>query len=58
MQLKGDVISIDQYKQEIGNIPMQIKKLRADLDKAMNVTVDDSDNSEEDALRKDPATWL
>jgi hypothetical protein len=58
MQLKGDVISIDQYKQEIGNIPMQIKKLRADLDKAMNVTVDDSDDSEEDALRKDPATWL
>jgi hypothetical protein len=37
---------------------MQIKKLRADLDKAMNVTVDDSDDSEEDALRKDPATWL
>lgn len=58
MQLKGDVISIDQYKQEIGNIPMQIKKLRADLGKAMNVTVDDSDDSEEDALRKDPATWL
>lgn len=48
MQLKGDVISIDQYKQEIGNIPMQIKKLRADLDKAMNVTVDD--DSEDEAI--------
>ena len=43
MQLKGDVISLDQYKQAIGNIPMQIKKLRADLDQAMNVTVDDED---------------
>ena len=40
MQLKGDVISLDQYKQAIGNIPMQIKKLRADLDQAMNVTLD------------------
>jgi hypothetical protein len=48
MQLKGDVIGLDQYKQAIGNIPMQIKKLRADLDKAMNVTVDDS--SEEEAI--------
>jgi len=48
MQLKGDVISIDQYKQEIGNIPTQIKKLRADLDKAMNVTMDD--DSEEEAI--------
>lgn len=41
MQLKGNVISLDQYKQEIGNIPMQIKKLRADLDQAMNVSMDD-----------------
>ena len=48
MQLKGNVISLDQYKQEIGNIPMQIKKLRADLDQAMNVTVDD--DSEEEAI--------
>lgn len=44
MQLKGNVIGLDQYKQAIGNIPMQIKKLRADLDQAMNVTVDDSDD--------------
>ena len=40
MQLKGNVIGLDQYKQAIGNIPMQIKKLRADLDQAMNVTLD------------------
>jgi hypothetical protein len=48
MQLKGNVIGIDQYKQEIGNIPMQIKKLRADLDQAMNVTMDD--DSEDEAI--------
>jgi hypothetical protein len=48
MQLKGDVIGLDQYKQAIGNIPMQIKKLRADLDQAMNVTLDA--DSEEEAI--------
>jgi len=48
MQLKGNVISLDQYKQEIGSIPAQIKKLRADLDKAMNVTMDD--DGEEEAI--------
>lgn len=48
MQLKGNVIGLDQYKQEIGNIPDQIKKLRADLDKAMNVTMDD--DGEEEAI--------
>ena len=60
MQLKSNIISLDQYKQEIGNIPMQIKKLRADLDKAMNVSVDDDSemDSEEAALRADPQTWL
>ena len=48
MQLKGNVIGLDQYKQAIGNIPMQIKKLRADLDQAMNVTA--GDGSEEEAI--------
>jgi hypothetical protein len=48
MQLKGDVIGLDQYKQAIGNIPNQIKKLRADLDQAMNVTLDT--DSEEEAI--------
>ena len=48
MQLKGNIIGLDQYKQAIGNIPMQIKKLRADIDQAMNVTVDDG--SEEEAI--------
>jgi len=46
MQLKGNVISIDQYKQAIGNIPSQIKKLRADIDKAMTVSVDDDSEEE------------
>ena len=58
MQLKGDVIGLDQYKQAIGNIPNQIKKLRADLDKAMNVSADAGMDSEEAALRADPQTWL
>ena len=48
MQLKGNIIGLDQYKQAIGNIPMQIKKLRADIDQAMNVTVDDG--SEDEAI--------
>jgi hypothetical protein len=48
MQLKSNIIGLDQYKQAIGNIPMQIKKLRADLDQAMNVTMDDG--SEEEAI--------
>jgi hypothetical protein len=48
MQLKGNVISLDQYKQSIGNIPNQIKKLRADIDRAMTVTADD--DSEEDVV--------
>jgi hypothetical protein len=48
MQLKSNIIGLDQYKQAIGNIPMQIKKLRADIDQAMNVTVDD--DSEEEAI--------
>ena len=48
MQLKGNIIGLDQYKQAIGNIPMQIQKLRADIDQAMNVTVDDG--SEDEAI--------
>ena len=46
MQLKGNIISLDQYKEKIGNIPAQLKKLRADIDKAMNITVDS--DSEDD----------
>lgn len=48
MQLKSNILGLDQYKQAIGNIPMQIKKLRADIDQAMNVTVDDG--SEDEAI--------
>jgi hypothetical protein len=58
MQLKGNVISLDQYKEQIGNIPMQIKKLRADIDQATNVTLDNDMDSEEAAERADPKTWL
>ena len=43
MQLKGNVIGLDQYKQAIGNIPEQIKKLRADLSQAMGATADSDD---------------
>ena len=50
MQLKGNVIGLDQYKQAIGNIPMQIKKLRADLDQAMNVTADDDTMTADDHI--------
>jgi hypothetical protein len=46
MQLKSNIIGLDQYKQAIGNIPMQIKKLRADVDQAMNVTMDDGSGEE------------
>ena len=48
MQLKSNIIGLDQYKQAIGNIPIQIKKLRADIDQAMNITVDDG--SEDEAI--------
>lgn len=33
MQLRSNIISLDQYKQSIGNIPTQIKKLRADIER-------------------------
>lgn len=41
MQLKSNIISLDKYREAIGNIPMQIKKLRADIERAMNVSADD-----------------
>jgi len=41
MQLRSGQLSLDQYKQSIGNIPTQIKKLRADIEKVMNVSTDD-----------------
>ena len=46
MQYKSGQLGLDQYKEKIGNIPLQIKKLRADVDKAMTITADD--NSEDD----------
>jgi len=41
MQLKSGQLSLDQYKAAIGNIPAQIKKLRADIQKAMQPELDD-----------------
>lgn len=36
-KLKSGQITIDQYKAEIGNIPMQIKQLQADIDRDLSV---------------------
>jgi len=47
MQFKSGQISIDKYKEAIGNIPNQIKKLRADIQQAMTVSTDDDDSEEE-----------
>jgi len=46
MQYKSGHLGLDQYKEKIGNIPNQIKKLRADVDKAMTVTADDGSEDE------------
>lgn len=37
MQLRSGQLSLDQYKAAIGNIPMLIKKLRADIEQTMSV---------------------
>jgi len=42
---KSGQIGLDQYKQQIGNIPQMIKKLRSQIEKAMNVSVDDEDEA-------------
>lgn len=46
MQLKSGQFSLDQYKSAIGNIPAQIKKLRADIDRETSINFDDLDNEE------------
>lgn len=43
MQLKSGQLGLDQYKDAIGNIPAQIKKLRADIDSEMSVGLDDEE---------------
>jgi hypothetical protein len=43
MQLKSGQLGLDQYKATIGNIPAQIKKLRLDIDKALNMTGDEEE---------------
>lgn len=46
MQFKSGQMSIDKYKEAIGNIPNQIKKLRADIQQAMTVSTDDDSEEE------------
>jgi hypothetical protein len=43
-KLKSGQITIDQYKQEIGNIPQQIKNLQASIDQELSL----GDDSEEE----------
>lgn len=47
MQYKSGQTSLDDYKRAIGDIPQQIKRLKDQIDQAMNVSVDD--DSEEEA---------
>ena len=44
MQLKSGQLSLDQYKAAIGNIPSQIKKLRADIQQAMQPDLEDEED--------------
>ena len=44
LQLKSGQLSLDQYKAAIGNIPSQIKKLRADIDQAMTADLGDDED--------------
>jgi hypothetical protein len=46
MQLKSGQLTLDQYKEKIGNIPQHIKRLKDQIDQAMNVSVDDSGEEE------------
>lgn len=43
MQYKSGQMGLDQYKAAIGNIPAQIKKLRADIENEMTVGLDDEE---------------
>lgn len=40
MQYKSGQMTLDQYREMIGNIPQQIKQLTSQIDQAMNVSVD------------------
>ena len=43
MQWKSGVLTTDQYRTAIGEIPTKIKNLRADIEKASNVGLDDEE---------------
>lgn len=45
---KNGQISLDQYKTQIGNIPQQIKQLRADIDAELNPDMGDDMEGEDD----------
>lgn len=42
-QLNSGAITIDQYKTAIGNVPTQIKKLRAAIDEALDLSIDEDE---------------
>ncbi len=43
MQYKSGQLGLDQYKEMIGNVPQQIKKLKSQIEKAMTVTLGDEE---------------
>ncbi len=43
MQLKSGQLTLDQYRASIGNIPTQIKQLRADIEKSMSISTGDEE---------------
>lgn len=46
MQYKSGQMTLDQYREKIGNIPQQIKHIKDQIDQAMNVSADDSSEDE------------
>lgn len=43
MRYKSGQLGLDQYKEMIGNVPQQIKKLKSQIEKAMTVTLGDEE---------------
>jgi len=49
-KFKSGEISIGEYKEEIGNIPQQIKNLQADIEKSMGMGGSEEEVGDEEAL--------
>jgi hypothetical protein len=49
-KFKSGEISIGEYKEEIGNIPQQIKNLQADIEKSMGMGGSEEEMGDEEAL--------